>query len=170
MYYLDRGDGTAEALTGIPNPLLWWGSVAAVLVVLVGCGIALWRRRRLAVDAALPADRAPLPFTGSPWAITVVLTGVAAGYLPWLLYPERTTFFFYTIVLTPFLVLALVSVLGAVLGRATDSTARRRIGSGLVVAFVTMCVLVSAFFLPLWWGTPIPLEFLRLHYWLPSWI
>jgi len=28
MHYLDRGDGTIEALTGIPNPLLWWGSVA----------------------------------------------------------------------------------------------------------------------------------------------
>jgi dolichyl-phosphate-mannose--protein O-mannosyl transferase len=99
-----------------------------------------------------------------------VLTGIAAGYLPWMLYPDRTTFFFYTIVLTPFLVLALVSVLGAVLGRETDSADRRRLGGGVVIAFATMCVVVSVFFLPLWTGLPIPLEFLRLHYWLPSWI
>lgn len=178
MHYVDRGDGTAEALTGIPNPLLWWGSVAAVLVILVGCGMAAWRARRRPVIAtaagAEPHEGAsstgPLPFVGSPWAIAVILTGVAAGYLPWMLYPERTTFFFYTIVVTPFLVLALVSVLGAVLGRPSDTVQRRRLGSALVVATVSMLVVVSAFFLPLWTGTPIPLEFLRLHYWLPSWI
>ena len=163
MHYLDRGDGTAEALTGIPNPLLWWGSVAAVLVILVGCGIAAWRMTRRAPGS-------PLPFVGSPWAIAVILTGVAAGYLPWMLYPERTTFFFYTIVITPFLVLALVSVLGAVRGRPSDTPERRRLGTALVVTIVTVLVLLSAFFLPLWTGTPIPLEFLRMHYWLPSWI
>ena len=174
MHYLDRGDGTAEALTGIPNPLLWWGSVAAVLVILVGCGIAVWRVRRprpVAVTAGTePPAAPPLPFVGSPWVIAVILTGVAAGYLPWMLYPERTTFFFYTIVITPFLVLALVSVLAAVRGRPSDSPERRRLGTALVVAFVTMLVIVSAFFLPLWTGTPIPLDFLRMHYWLPSWI
>jgi dolichyl-phosphate-mannose--protein O-mannosyl transferase len=185
MHYLDRGDGTAEALTGIPNPLLWWGSVAAVLVILVGCGIAAWRRRsaqwRVArtdqsapgtteVGATDSAVVAPLPFVGSPWSIAVILTGVADGYLPWMLYPERTTFFFYTIVITPFLVLALVSVLGAVLGRPSDTPERRRLGAALVVTIVTVLVLLSAFFLPLWTATPIPLEFLRLHYWLPSWI
>lgn len=190
MHYVDRGDGTAEALTGIPNPLLWWGSVAAVLVILVGCGIAAWRRRpaqwRVAaepetahsdteagateLDAARSAVSPPLPFVGSPWAIAVILTGVAAGYLPWMLYPERTTFFFYTIVITPFLVLALVSVLGAVRGRPSDTPERRRLGTALVVTIVTVLVLLSAFFLPLWTGTPIPLDFLRMHYWLPSWI
>jgi len=107
---------------------------------------------------------------GSPWAIAIVLTGVAAGYLPWLLYPERTTFFFYTIVLTPFLVLAFVSMLGAVLGRADDPPQRRRLGRALVIVVLTMIVLVSALFLPLWTGAPIPVEFLRLHYWLPGWV
>ena len=72
--------------------------------------------------------------------------------------------------ITPFLVLALVSVLAAVRGRPSDSPERRRLGTALVVAFVTMLVIVSAFFLPLWTGTPIPLDFLRMHYWLPSWI
>ena len=163
MHYVDRGDGTAEALTGIPNPLLWWGSVAAVLVILVGCGMAAWRMTRRAPGS-------PLPFVGSPWTIAVILTGVAAGYLPWMLYPERTTFFFYTIVITPFLVLALVSVLGAVRGRPSDTPERRRLGTALVVSIVTVLVLLSAFFLPLWTGTPIPLDFLRMHYWLASWI
>lgn len=182
MHYLDRGDGTAEALTGIPNPLLWWGSVTAVVVILVGCGIAAWRRRPAQWGAAVEPEAphpgatptgaadAPLPFVGSPWAIAVVLTGVAAGYLPWMLYPERTTFFFYTIVITPFLVLALVSVLGAVRGRPSDTPERRRLGTALVVTIVTVLVLLSMFFLPLWTGTPIPIEFLRMHYWLPSWI
>jgi hypothetical protein len=31
-------------------------------------------------------------------------------------------------------------------------------------------VLLSAFFLPMWTGTPIPHWFVQLHYWFPSWI
>ena len=106
----------------------------------------------------------------SGWAIALVLTGVAAGWLPWLLYPERTMFFFYTIVLTPFLVLALTIVLGAILGPADADRSRRAIGRIIVVGMIALAVVVSLFFLPLWTGSPIPIEQLRLRYWLPTWI
>lgn len=164
MNYVDRGDGTAEAITGIPNPLLWWASVAAVAVLVIGClavAVAVARRR--------PARPAIAPL-GSPWALAVILTGVAAGWLPWLLYPERTMFFFYTVVITPFLMLALVVVLRAVLGGPADSARRRRIGIAVVVSFVVAAAALSAFFLPLWTGLPVPIDFVRLHYWLPTWI
>ena len=42
------------------------------------------------------------------WRAGAVLAGVAAGYLPWFMYPERTIFFFYAMSFEPFLVLALV--------------------------------------------------------------
>lgn len=164
MHYVDRGDGTAEAITGTPNPLLWWASVAAVIVLLIGCGLAAAAAaRRREPGAAIAAF-------GGPWALAVILTGVAAGWLPWLLYPERTMFFFYTVVITPFLALALTAVLRAILGSPADPVQRRRLGIAVVVVLVTAAVVLSAFFLPLWTGLPMPIEFVRLHYWLPSWI
>ena len=38
-----------------------------------------------------------------------LLLAVAAGYVPWLLFPDRTIFFFYAIVFLPFLVIDLVA-------------------------------------------------------------
>jgi dolichyl-phosphate-mannose-protein mannosyltransferase len=162
MHYLELGDGRAEAITGIPNPLLWWASVAAVVALVVACLVAAIRAER-----GREAGVATAPF-GSGWAIAVILTGVAAGWLPWLLYPERTMFFFYTVVLTPFLTLALVAGLRAIWWHGYG--APRRGGAAIVTAFVVLAVLISAFFLPMWTGWAVPIEFIRLHYWLPSWI
>jgi dolichyl-phosphate-mannose-protein mannosyltransferase len=183
MFYRDLGDGTAMAITGVPNPLIWWASVAAVVTIVAGCclaGLRLLQVRRtaLAQGAARGASRAsdstsnrtPLPFTGSPWAVAVVLTGVGAGWLPWLFYPERTMFFFYTIVITPFLVVALTMVMGIVLGGPDASRRRSVSGVAIVIGMLALAIAISAFFLPLWTGMPIPLDQLPLRYWLPTWV
>jgi len=39
------------------------------------------------------------------------LLAVGAGYLPWFVYPQRTTFTFYSIVFEPWLIMALVAAL-----------------------------------------------------------
>ncbi|MBI5160656.1 MAG: phospholipid carrier-dependent glycosyltransferase [Micrococcales bacterium] len=146
MYYQDLGDGTAAEITGLANPLIWWAAVAAL-------GFAAYRFVR-SRDAALG----------------FILVGVAAGYLPWLLYLNRTVFQFYTIAFEPYLVLALAAALGYLLGTASDPRDRRRVGLISVGAFLAACVLLSVFFYPLWTGQAIPLWYLRLHYWLPTWI
>lgn len=161
MHYTDLGDGTAEAITGIPNPLIWWAAVAAVVTLVVLLVVTAVRRMRGAELPLLPAHR---------WPLAVVLTGVFAGWLPWLLYPERTVFFFYTIVITPFLVLALTIVLSAVLGEPSRPAARRALGATVVLVLMVIVVAISAFFMPLWTGMPSDLGFIRLHYWLPTWI
>ena len=166
MHYVDRGDGTAEAISGIPNPLIWYLAVAAVVALLLWAVIETVQRVRAARTGESRANRMP----ASGWAIAIVLTGVAAGWLPWLLYPERTMFFFYTIVLTPFLVLALSIMLGAILGPADASPGRRATGRIIVVGMLALAVIVSVFFLPLWTGSPIPIDLLRLRYWLPTWV
>ena len=45
-----------------------------------------------------------------------MLTGVAVTYVPWLLYPERTMFQFYTITVLPFMLLALTFALRDIAG------------------------------------------------------
>nr|WP_243739021.1 glycosyltransferase family 39 protein [Microcella frigidaquae] len=171
MHYIDRGDGTAEAISGIPNPLIWYLAVAAVVALVAWAVVELITRGRAArtgLDRARIARPAAMPASG--WAIALVLTGVVAGWLPWLLYPERTMFFFYTIVLTPFLLLALTIMLGAILGPADASPGHRRTGRIIVIGMLALAALISLFFLPLWTGAPIPIDQLRLRYWLPTWV
>lgn len=135
-----------ESITGIANPFIWWGAVAAAIYLIY----RVIRYRE--------------------WQVGAILTGVAVGYLPWLMYLNRTTFQFYTIVFEPFLILALVYVLGLLLGKRTDETWRRVGGIRLVAVLLVAMVLVSAFFYPMWTGTQMPLWFIQLHYWLPSWL
>ncbi len=136
----------AESITGIANPFIWWGAVAAAVYLVY----RVIRYRE--------------------WQVGAILMGLAAGYLPWLLYVNRTVFQFYTIVFEPFLLLGLVFVIGLLLGKRTDETWRRVGGIRLVAVLLIAMVLLSAFFYPLWTGMQVPLKFTQLHYWLPSWL
>src|SRR6185312_15134175 len=98
-----------------------------------------------------------------------ILAAVAAGFLPWFAYPDRTMFFFYTLPFAPFMVLALTYVLGRFL--PTDKQVpwhRRRVLWGVGI-FLALVVAVSAFFLPVWTGDMITYENWRIHIWMPSW-
>lgn len=152
MHYETLDGGYAEAILDIANPFIWWGCTAALVFV---CVRLVQRMRR------------GLPVTTEAF----ILTGVAAGYLPWMAYLHRTVFQFYTIAFEPFLVLGLTLALAAIAGSAHDATARRTIGLATVAVFLGIVVATSVFFWPLWNATPVPVEFMQLHYWLGrAWI
>jgi dolichyl-phosphate-mannose--protein O-mannosyl transferase len=144
--YWHQGDAGVEAVSSIPNPLIWWAGVAAVVFLLVRFAMTL------------------------QWRYAAVLTGVAATYVPWLLYPERTIFQFYTVAIVPFLVLALTFALREIAGRADAAPTRRAAGQNVVLVFLVAAALVSAFWYPVWTGITVPYDFWRLHNWLPTWI
>lgn len=147
----------ASTLTDLPNPLIWYAGIAAAIYLLV----RLIRRRE--------------------WQTGLLLMGVAAGYLPWLLYPKRTTFFFYSIAFEPYLLIGLAAVIGLMVLRpgAVDSpdeilAAEARYGMkvrrGVVIGFLALAVLVSAFFYPLDTAMQTPYWFWHLHMWSPTWV
>lgn len=135
-----------QFITTLPNPLLWFMGVAALIYLLV----RLIRHPR-------------------SWRAGLILVGVAAGYLPWLLYPERTMFQFYAIAFLPFMILAVTFALGAILGGPTIDAWRRGSGVRIVWTLLALIVLVSVFFYPVWAGIQLPEPFIRSHYWLPGW-
>ncbi|MHA7180724.1 dolichyl-phosphate-mannose--protein mannosyltransferase [Arthrobacter sp. MDB2-24] len=139
-------DACSQAVTVLGNPLIWWSAALSLLVLLF-----FWLGRR-------------------DWRAAAILTGIAAGYLPWFLYPERTTFYFYAVAFEPFLVLSLVYSLGLVLGGPGSDRARRRRGIVLVGVFLAASVALSAYFLPIWTAEIIPYDQWRIRMWLPSWI
>jgi dolichyl-phosphate-mannose-protein mannosyltransferase len=140
-------DACSASITSIANPIIWWLSVAAMLYLVY----------RLAARRE--------------WQVGLVLMGIAVGYLPWLLYVNRTVFQFYSIAFEPYLLLCLAMVLGLVLGDRRDLRPRRTRGILIVAGVLVICALVSVFFYPLWTGQLVPTWFWRLHAWIPSgWI
>lgn len=135
-----------SAILSVGNPLIWWAAAISLVVLLFW-----WAGRR-------------------DWRAGAIVAGVAVGYLPWFMYPDRTMFFFYAISFEPFLVLALVYCLGLVLGRANDPPWRRRSGLYLVAMFLVVALLLSAFFYPVWAAEIIPYDQWRIRMWMPSWI
>jgi dolichyl-phosphate-mannose--protein O-mannosyl transferase len=138
-------DLCGSSITGLANPLIWFAATAAL-------GFLLYRLVRL-----------------RDWRAGLILTGVAAGYLPWLMYLNRTVFQFYTNAFEPFLVLGLAYAISALLGHRDDHPERRTAGLRAVGLYLVLVLLASAFFWPLWTGMQLDYQYLRAHWWLPSW-
>lgn len=134
-----------SSITGLANPIIWWAATAAIFYL-------VYRFARF-----------------REWRVGFILLGFGAGYLPWLLYLGRTVFQFYTIAFEPFMLLGLVVTIGLILGRPDDPRDRRTSGIGVVGVFLGLATLVSIFFWPLWTGIQVDFEYLRLHWWLPTW-
>ncbi len=140
------GGGCVENIYSMPNPLVWYAAVAATIYL----GIRFARRRDL--------------------TSAFVLLGVAVTWVPWLIYPQRTIFQFYTVVILPFLLLALAIALRDIAHPAGADAHRRQVGRRLVLVFAVVAVAVSAFWYPILTAIPVPYEFWRLHNWLPTWV
>jgi dolichyl-phosphate-mannose--protein O-mannosyl transferase len=133
------------------TPILWWSFLPA-LAALVWFGIA----RR-------------------DWRAWAILVPAAAGLLPWFYYAVkdgRTMYSFYVLPALPFLVLAVVHVLGAVMtppgGMVTgpDRPDRQVVGVVAVGAYLTVVALCFAYFYPIFVGQVIPYESWFSRMWL----
>ena len=133
-----------QAITAIPNLVIWYGGLLAIIWLLV----RQFRNLRLEELA--------------------ILAGFLAGWLPWVLYLERTTFIFYAVVLSPFYALALSYGLhhywrkGLVMNRPWRT---RR-----VAIFVIAAVLFAFFYLSIWMGFETPYWVWRTQMLFPWWI
>ncbi|GAB3065941.1 dolichyl-phosphate-mannose--protein mannosyltransferase [Micromonospora schwarzwaldensis] len=160
------GDGNcgapscASEVLLLGTPLLWWSFLPA-LVATVWLGLA----RR-------------------DWRAGAILLSVAAGLLPWFWFAldGRTMFSFYAAPAVPFLVLAVVYVLGAiatpapVTGTAAppteEQTSDRRLVGGIIAgAYVLLVALCFGYFYPIFVGRLLPYADWSARMWLDGrWI
>ncbi|WP_306211280.1 dolichyl-phosphate-mannose--protein mannosyltransferase [Actinoplanes sp. RD1] len=140
----------AEVLL-LGTPLLWWSFLPA-LAALVWFGIA----RR-------------------DWRALAIGTGVVAGLLPWFYFAVkdgRTMFSFYALPALPFLILAVVYVLGAIMtppgGTAVGAARsdRQLIGSIVAGVYLLLVALCFAYFYPIFVGQLIPYDDWSSRMWL----
>ncbi|MFE9679690.1 dolichyl-phosphate-mannose--protein mannosyltransferase [Streptomyces sp. NPDC006259] len=143
---LDAGEKCAREVLAIGTPMLWWAACFAVLFV-------LWRW-----------------FFRRDWRAGAIACGIAAGYLPWFLYQERTIFLFYAVVFLPFLCLAVAMMVGALVGRPGSSDTRRVVGATGAGVLVLLIAWNFIYFWPLYTGTAIPIDDWRSRMWLDTWV
>ena len=136
----------SKAITNLGTPSIWWGATAGLLVV-----VFMWALRR-------------------DWRAGAILSGLAAGWLPWYHWQDRTIFTFYAVAFVPYVVLICTYVLGMAIGPPDASVLRRRYGVLAAGSFVLLTVAMFAFFYPIWTAQVIPFSHWQWRMWFPSWI
>ncbi len=137
-------DRCASTVLAVGNPIIWWAAVLAV-------PYQLWRW-----------------IAARDWRSGAVLVGIAAGWLPWLLYLDRTIFTFYTVVYVPFVVMAVALTLGAI-ARSLDKRPSW-VPAAIIGGYLFAVVAAAWWFYPIWTAEVIPYDAWRLRMWLPTWI
>jgi dolichyl-phosphate-mannose--protein O-mannosyl transferase len=99
-----------------------------------------------------------------------VLAGLAAGWLPWFHYQDRTIYTFYAVAFAPWVVLALTYCLGRLLGARGAPPTRRLWGGVAAGVIVVAAVAAFAFFYPVYAAQLIPQPAWADRMWLPSWV
>lgn len=145
------------AVNSLGNPILWWvGFVAFFLIIIAAFGFLDWRAG-------------------------LIFTGYMATWLPWLVYSNRTIFTFYTVVISPFMIMAVIYLLGLLMGawriiKDKNWTGRYNLVPALsqvsrgefITALMILVFIFSAavFFFPIWTGMPMPEDHYGWRMWL----
>ena len=154
MYFVGSNTGQngcttsycGSAITEIANPLIWYGGTVAAFYL-------VYRLIRF-----------------RDWKVGLILMGLVGGYLPWMLYLQRTVYQFYTIAFEPYLLLAIAYVVWKLLKPDDDPPSWERNKRGLFVAvYLLAAIALSIYFWPMWTGVQIDWGYMQTHYWLPTW-
>jgi dolichyl-phosphate-mannose--protein O-mannosyl transferase len=137
----------AQEVLALGTPILWWIGTIAITVV-----VGYWIK-------SLIEHR-------NDSAASIVVIGIAAGYLPWFAMQQRTVFSFYAIIIEPFLILAIVYCAKLLL----DSGLKPAISQSIVGGGFALIVLCFLYFLPLYTAQVMTYEDWHLRMWFESWI
>jgi dolichyl-phosphate-mannose-protein mannosyltransferase len=139
-------DRCVQEIIGIGTPVLWWGAVLA----LVACAV-WWLAAR-------------------DWRFGVPVVGVAATWLPWFAYTNRPIFYFYAVVILPWLVIGVTLVAGKILGPPDAPPRRRMWGAAAVGGFTLLVLLNFAYLYPILTDQVIPYDAWLQRMWFRSWV
>ena len=140
------GETCLKQVLALGNPAVWWLGAAALVA-----SLWWWVARR-------------------DWRFGVPLVAVAATWLPWFRWDDRSIFFFYAVAIIPFTCAALAMVLGLLLGPADAGRWRRGWGAAVVGLAMVAVVACFAFFWPIWTDQLITNSEWQQRMWLDRWV
>ncbi|WP_412539306.1 phospholipid carrier-dependent glycosyltransferase [Longispora sp. K20-0274] len=129
-------DQCSSVVLLLGTPVLWWSFLPALVCL---TWLAISRR---------------------DWRAWAILAGALVGIVPWFAFTTRTMYYFYAAPSEPFLILAVVFVLGAVARRW------RSAGPAVVGAYLGLVAVCFAYFYPVLTGTPIS----NAAWWARMWL
>lgn len=140
----------ASTVLLLGTPLLWWSFIPAVAAL-------LW-----------------LGISRRDWRMPAIMLPAAAGLLPWFWYDltgDRVMFYFYALPSQPFLVLAVVYVIGVLVAPSRSGAGvlgwdQRTVGVVAAAAYVTLVALNFMYFYPLYTAAPLAYEAWQARLWL----
>jgi len=144
FFYESPKCGASECsreILALGTPIIWWVGIIALLITFKF-------------------------LIGRDWVAGFIIVGFAANYLPWLLIPDRTTFYFYAITLQPFLILSICYTIYVFL--KTESG--QKYGELAVQSGLALTTLVFIYFLPIYLGTTLSYDAWSARMWFASWI
>ena len=135
-------ESCSQEVLALGTPTLWWLGLFSIFITL---GYFIYRRE---LNAGL------------------ILLFLFANYLPWIAFPERTTFYFYSVAFEPYLILALIYVMS----KALENQELRGVRKKYALVTIGLIGLTFAYFLPLYVGSVLPYQDWYARMWIPSWI
>ena len=135
-------DSCSQEVLALGTPILWWFGLIAIFISI---GYFIYRREK---------------------NIGLILMFLLASYLPWLAFPERTTFYFYAIAFQPFMVLSI----GYVLSKALEDETQRALRQRYAITFVAAIALCFAYFFPLFVAGVMTYQDWYARMWFSNWI
>ena len=128
------------------TPALWWGGVLALFYAVYG-----WLGRR-------------------DWRFGIVAVGLLSTWLPWVRDDDRPIFSYYSIMILPFVVIAITLLLGVLVGGPEASGRRRIWGTAAAGTFVVLVLMNFAWFWPIYTGELITTPDWLDRIWFRQWI
>ena len=135
-------ESCSQEVLALGTPTLWWLGLFSIFITL---GYFIYQRE---LSAGL------------------ILLFLFANYLPWIAFPERTTFYFYSIAFEPYLILSLIHVMS----KALENQELRGVRKKYALVTIGLIGLTFAYFLPLYVGSVLPYQDWYGRMWFPSWI
>ena len=142
----EAGSDCLRQVILLGTPVLWWGSVLALLA-----SVGFWVGQR-------------------DWRFGIPVVGTLVTWLPWLANDDRPIFLFYAMPTLLFQVIACTLVLGKLVGPARGPTPRRTVGVIVAGSFVVLVLLNFAWFYPIYTDQLLTHREWLQRIWFTRWI
>ncbi len=142
----EAGSDCLRQVILLGTPVLWWGSVLALLA-----SVGFWVGQR-------------------DWRFGIPVVGTLVTWLPWLANDDRPIFLFYAMPTLLFQVIACTLVLGKLVGPHHGPTPRRTVGVIVAGSFVVLVLLNFAWFYPVYTDQLLTHREWLQRIWFTRWI
>ncbi len=150
-------DGMTETIVALGNPLVWWGGLAALIVMLM-----IWCKRHLSRNGIEMHNRT------NDMRPAMLIISFAAQYLPWVLVP-RGTYIYHYFTSVPFIILCIVMCFEYLFEQSKHAV-MKKIVWGIIAAFCVAALVLFVAFYPYASGMMTDMRWLRAMQWFSGWI